>query len=41
MIQAFRFIEMSKYDNGGQVMSVAELCLEAEKRLFFLLGLEK
>ena len=29
MIQAFRFIEISKYDDGGQLMSAAKLCLEA------------
>ena len=29
MIQAFRFIEISKYDNDGQVMSATKLCLEA------------
>ena len=29
MIQAFRFIEISKYDYGGQLMTAANLCLEA------------
>ena len=29
MIQAFRFIEISKYDDGGQLMTTANLCLEA------------
>ena len=29
MIQAFRFIEISKYDDGGQLMSAANLCPEA------------
>ena len=29
MIQAFRFIEISKYDDGGQLMTAANLCLEA------------
>ena len=29
MIQAFRFIEISKYDDGGQLMPAAKLCLEA------------
>ena len=29
MIQSFRVIEISKYDDGGQVMSAAKLCLEA------------
>ena len=28
MIQAFRFIELSKYDDGGQLMPAAKLCLE-------------
>ena len=30
MIQAFRFIEISKYDDGGQVMSAGKLCLEVD-----------
>ena len=29
MIKAFRFIEISKYDDGGQLMPTAKLCLEA------------
>ena len=29
MIQAFRLREISKYDDGGQLMSAAKLCLEA------------
>ena len=29
MIQAFRFIEIPKYDDGGQLMTAANLCLEA------------
>ena len=29
MMQAFRFIESSKYDDGGQLMPAAMLCLEA------------
>ena len=29
MIQGFRFIEISKYDDGGQLMSAAKLCPEA------------
>ena len=29
MTQAFRFIEISKYDDGGQLMSAAKLCLDA------------
>ena len=29
MTQAFRFIESSKYDDGGQLMTAADLCLEA------------
>ena len=29
MIQAFRFIKISKYDDGGQLMTAANLCLEA------------
>ena len=29
MIQAFRFIEISKYDDGGQLMTAVNLCLEA------------
>ena len=33
MIQAFRFIEISKYDDGGQLMAAANLCLEAVKLL--------
>ena len=28
-IQAFRFIEISKYYDGGQFMPTAKLCLEA------------
>ena len=28
---AFRFIEISKYDDGGQVMSAAKLCLEVDR----------
>ena len=31
MIQAFRFIEISNYDDGGQVMPATKLCLEAVK----------
>ena len=34
MIQAFRFIEISKYDGGGQLMTAANLCLEAVDSLF-------
>ena len=29
MIQAFRLREISKYDDGCQLMSAAKLCLEA------------
>ena len=29
IIQAFRFIEISKYGDGSQLMSAAKLCLEA------------
>ena len=29
MIQAFRVIEISKYEDGSQVMSAAKLCQEA------------
>ena len=29
MIQALRYIEISKYDGGGQLMTAAKLCLEA------------
>ena len=29
MIQAFRLIEISKCDDGGQLMTAANLCLEA------------
>ena len=29
MLQAFRFIEISKYDDGGQLLLVANLHLEA------------
>ena len=29
MIQTFRFIEISKYDDGGQLTSAAKLFLEA------------
>ena len=32
MILAFRFIEISKYDDGSQVMSAAKLCLEAVQK---------
>ena len=28
IIQAFRFKEISKYDDGSQLMSAAKLCLE-------------
>ena len=28
-MQAFRFIEIPKYDDGGQLMATANLCLEA------------
>ena len=28
-VQAFRFIEISKYDDRGQLMTTANLCLEA------------
>ena len=34
MIQAFRFIEISKYDGGGQLMPAAKLCLEAVLSFF-------
>ena len=33
MIYAFRFIEISKYDDGGQLMTAANLCLEAVQYL--------
>ena len=29
MLKAFRFIEILKYDDGGQLMPAANLCLEA------------
>ena len=29
MIHAFRFIEISKYDDGGELMPATNLCLEA------------
>ena len=35
MIQAFRFIEISKYDDGGQLMTTANLCLEAVVRTLY------
>ena len=36
MIQAFRFIEISKYDDGGQLMTAANLCLEAVQSLIWI-----
>ena len=32
MIQAFIFTEISKYDDGGQLMPAANLCLETVKQ---------
>ena len=29
MIQSFKLIEIGKYDDGGQLMSIAKLCIEA------------